>query len=485
LDRKIQEAVEKEATPGPEATGEVGESKDRAGEKVAPSTDGSANLEFEMVGGFVEGDRKKAKAAFEQLQARESEPAKRLVNEAMYLYWAYQTGDTSAQRKLQELEGSARKYPDAHAELVAWDAWCYKTARDYDRAEARFREAAAIAEAPMVRVQHLKTAAVVMRENGKRDAAEQLLIESLAATSENEGRAALLVALADLYEPESMEKRALMLEKALSYQFMDDNRQFAAGYAFSNADMNGLAVMHYEKSLEIKPKQDMAINNLGVAFRELKLPGMAVSEYKKSIELGGTLPASNLGIIFMDAGAFEEAKAVLGKAQREDNPHANVIATANRLRVAIQNEEERKQKIDAAVGKARPFLLMYADAIIDLSAWTVPLRGEWATVEGKPVSVKETGSTLEVIWPRVEGYFGGEQKYRFKGKLERRGASGEVEKFEADPFAPGDAKGRFQKYGRGHLYGEGERLTIGVTTTGADDFWSVEIIFKQTEKPPA
>jgi hypothetical protein len=29
----------------------------------------------------------------------------------------------------------------------------------------------------------------------------------------------------------------------------------------------------------------------------------------------------------MEAGAFEEAKAVLGKAQHEENPHGNVVAT--------------------------------------------------------------------------------------------------------------------------------------------------------------
>jgi hypothetical protein len=68
--------------------------------------------------------------------------------------------------------------------------------------------------------------------------------------------------------------------------------------------------------------------------------------------------------------------------------------------------------------------------------------------------------------------------------MERRAASGKVEKFVADAFALGDVKGRFETYGKGHVYGEGERLTIGVTTAGEDDFWSVEIIHQETEKPP-
>jgi len=129
--------------------------------------------------------------------------------------------------------------------------------------------------------------------------------------------------------------------------------------------------------------------------------------------------------------------------------------------------------------------MKYADSIIDLSGWTLPSGGRWVTVQGKPVSVKVTGAGLEVIWPRVEGYFGTERKFRFQGILERRGAAGEVARFEPDVFAVKDPKGTFQKFGRGHLYGEEGKLTIGVTSAGEDDFWTVEIIHTENDTSQA
>src|SRR5206468_1109540 len=186
-----------------------------------------------------------------------------------------------------------------------WDAWCYKFAGDKKRAAARFREAAAIARSPQLRAANLRFAAQTMVECDSKAEAEDLLIASSAEAEDNEERAELLLGLADLYDSESAEKRALMLEKALSYQPIDKERQFAAGYAYSHAGLNGLAIAHYEKSLEISSKQEMAANNLGVALRDLKLQSLAVAKYKKSIELGGTLAASNLASLLMDVGALE------------------------------------------------------------------------------------------------------------------------------------------------------------------------------------
>jgi hypothetical protein len=323
LEEKVKEVVEKQELAVSEKAATTGRESAKPSEGPPEPTDWA----FEMFRGFMDEDRTKAKEAFEKLQAAEKSEAKRIENEANFLYWSFQSGDVLAQGRLQRLESAASAFPDTQSIVRQWDAWCYKFASDNKRAQRRFLDAAAVARSPKLRAQNLRFAAQNMAEFGSKAEAEDLLISRLTKAEDNEERGELLVGLADLYLSESMEKRALMLERALSYQPIDKQKQFAAGYAYSEAaGMNGLAIVHYEKSLDIGPKQEMAKNNLGVALKALNLPSLALDEYKTSIGLGGTLAAANLAFAFMDAGALDAAETLLREALAKENFHENVFA---------------------------------------------------------------------------------------------------------------------------------------------------------------
>jgi tetratricopeptide (TPR) repeat protein len=484
LEEKVKAAVEKQEL----AAAEKAATTESESAKPAEGPPEPTDWELEMMRGFIDEDRSKAKEAFEKLQAAEKDEAKRIENEASFLYWSFQSGDVSAQAKLQRLDTAASEFPDTQALVRQWDAWCYKFANDNKQAERRFLEAAAVAHSPKLRAQNLRVAAQTMADRGSRTEAEDLLISRFAKAADNEERGELLLTLADLYESESMEKRALMLDRALSYQPVNKQRQFAAGYAYSDAGMNGLAMIHYEKSLDIGPKQEMAKNNLGVVLKALKLPSLAVDEYKRSIELGGTLAAANLARALMDAGALEEAHMLLRAARGKENPHQNVFTASNRLEKIREEEDKRKRKIAEVSEKCRQFLLGYADAMLTQGELKLP-EGQWGLRSGKDggISISDR-SKLEATWTvqKGKGLFEELEQYRFKGELQGRVARGDIEKFKRNYY---DFKnpnaGTFEKYGKGHAYFADRQLLLAGTNNGEDEFISVEFVCKQVPAAPS
>jgi Tfp pilus assembly protein PilF len=433
-----------------------------------------------MFMGFIEEDPKKARAAYENLQAAEKSEAKRIENEAQFLYWSFRWGDVTAQERLHDLEEKAAQFPDALAEVRRWEAFCFDLAGDKRRAITRFREAAAAAQTSRLRAQNLRSAAATLTECDSRREAESLLITSLGETNDSDAKAELYLGLADLYKATSAEARALMLEKALQHRPMEKETEFAAAYAYSNAEMNGLAVAHYEQTLTISSKQDTATNNLGVALSELKLPALAFKKYERSIELGGTLAASNLALRYIEAGALTEAEAVLTEARKKEDVHQNVFSTSTRVENVKTEERERREKIEAVAQKRQRFLVKYADAMLRRDEWVFPV-GEWKLMTGKECSIKLEGSKLEATWTEEQQGAGVlKEKYRFEGKLQGRVASGSIEIFKRNYF---DFKnpnaGTFTKYGKGHAYFDDRKLAVAGTNTGEDEFKLLEFACKE------
>lgn len=476
LEREIQQAVEKMDTAMTDRVVSAEKPKDAAVESQPSKESSSAtkNWEVEMVMSFFDEDREKAKDAYEKLQAGETDEEKRIENEATYLYWSFQKGEASAQGKLQRLESSASQFPDAHATVVRLDAWCYRFAHDLTRAVARFKEAAAVAKKPVMQAQNTRDAAWTLAKLDQRIEAEKLLISGLNQCENNEARVVLLLGLAELYESESMEKKALLLEKALSYQPVDKGRQADTGYAYAEAGLNGLAAMHYQKSLDIGAKQEAATNNLGVSLQNLKLPIRAVSNYKRSIELGGTLAAANFASLLMDAGAAQEAEAVLRAAREKDNAHQNVFLKSNRLRNLQSSEDEQAKKIRKAAEKHQQFLLNYVDAMLQVDS-LIPAEGDWNTTYGDGGSMKINNTELEATWIEKDAEFSSKRRYRFRGKVSGKVVAGLIERSRSFYGKPDADVDKLARYGRGHAYFQADKLLLGAVNDGEDEF--KELIF--------
>jgi hypothetical protein len=481
-EEKIEAAADKRDLPSANTPDAAEKRAESAAEKAPESEDWEVNMYLAFV---EEEDLTKAKAAYEKLQEGETSEAKRIQNEAIFLYWTFRSGDVTAQTRLQNLEQKAREWPDVLAEVRRWDAFCFRLAGDRKRAIARFREAAGVARSPLLWAQNLRSAAAILAECESRAEAENLLITSLEKSKDIDAKAELYLGLADLYESVSVEDRALMLEKVLQLRPMDKDTQFAAGYAYSNAGINGLAAAHYENTLSISSKQEMATNNLGVALTQLELTGLAFEKYKKSVELGGTLAASNLALRFIEAGAYKEAEAVLTEARKTEEVHQNVFSTSTKLQNLKREEREQIVKVRVAAEKHKSFLLKYADAMLRRDEWVAP-GGEWKLTTGKAGNVKLEGSKLEVTWTEDEGdgIFRKQVQHRFRGEQRGRVAKGSFERLKPAYDFKNPKAGVFEKYGNGHAYFDDRKLLVAGTNSAENEFKSLEFVCKENPTVP-
>jgi tetratricopeptide (TPR) repeat protein len=89
----------------------------------------------------------------------------------------------------------------------------------------------------------------------------------LDAIREPEGKVKLLSGLADLYQ-----KYGDNFQRALSFQPNSKDLLFSTAYACADADLQELALLQYEKLVQIDSRHSSALNNLGVVFEKLKIP---------------------------------------------------------------------------------------------------------------------------------------------------------------------------------------------------------------------
>jgi len=150
-EEKIEAAADKRELPSANTPDAAEKRAASAAEKAPESEDWEVNMYLAFV---EEEDLTKAKAAYEKLQEGETSEAKRIQNEAIFLYWTFRSGDVTAQTRLQNLEQKAREWPDVIAEVRRWDAFCFRLAGDRKRAIARFREAAGVARSPLLWAQN-------------------------------------------------------------------------------------------------------------------------------------------------------------------------------------------------------------------------------------------------------------------------------------------------------------------------------------------
>jgi len=115
---------------------------------------------------------------------------------------------------------------------------------------------------------------------------------------------------------------------------------FDTAYACADADLQELALLHYEKLAQIDLRHSSALNNLGVVYANLKIPNLAVKNYKSAMAIDETLAAANFAHILIDAGVFDEAEKVLKEAQTKKEVHQNVAGALVKL------EQEKKQSGD-------------------------------------------------------------------------------------------------------------------------------------------
>lgn len=437
------------------------------------------NFEQQMFYHASLGESDKIDEAFQKLQSQTKDPEGRIKNEAQYLRLRFENGDETAQKKLHELEIRAKEFPKMLGLVKRVDALCYTFSGSYSKAAERFKDSAGSCVTDTCKATSMAGASSALYELGLKADAFTLLRETLPKLNDPEAKIAIYLALATLFEREKDQfNHAIVLQQALELQPNSKDLNFKTAYAFANVQFNALAVLHYEKLVQIDPKRAGGLNNLGVAFRNLGCPTLAVTYYKKATNLGETLPAANLAQVLINAGVLEEAAKILKDAQTQKKIHENVNQALVSLDTAGKKDKKTRSENLELAKHQRQFFLEYADALLMLNGDQPPLDGIWAEVKEKAIDfeAEEVGGTLRITWAtnKSGSVFSGPKTdtYRFKGKRNGLVASGEVTK-SVQPAAHllTKSEGSFISYGAGYAYfNRNSELKLFLQKANSKDF---------------
>jgi Flp pilus assembly protein TadD len=428
--------------------------------------------EAEMYYHLDSGRLEDAEQIFQKLQSTSNDPEKRIQREARYLEERFEKGDLAAQNRLRELETRLKEVKTTSLGFVQrMDALCYVFSRDHTKAVQRFKDSADSCVTEKGRATSLGFAAKSLYKISKKEESFQLLKEAITRIQDPEAKASLLTDLADLYEYEKDNfNRFLALQRALSFQPNSKHLLFKTAYACADAEFNELAVLHYEKLVQIDSSHPSASNNLGVAFDKLQISSLAMRHFKLAFDVGDTLAAANFAQSLINAGALDEAEKILAEAKAEKHVHPNVMSSLVRLEtVKSEAEEAHRKSIDLAIAEYQ-YLLGFSDAMLATSPSQFDLDGKWRNSDAEVISSKIESATgsVELIW--VESKI---DKLRFLGKVSGLASRGKIEKWR-EPYLGissllgGKAEGEYVSYGDGYIFLSKNLDTITIFVQEAD-----------------
>jgi tetratricopeptide (TPR) repeat protein len=229
----------------------------------------------------------------------------------------------------------------------------YESAHDYSNALIEFEMAAEKATKDSNIIDSIIDASRCMHMLGLQDQAHLKIQQQITSTSDQFLRAKLYSGIASLYASgKDYEMQAVSLEKVLEIEPNNIGVRFQAAYAYYEAGLTHLALLHYEALLKFSasPGDASAINNLGVVYDQLSMPLRAVRNFKESAKLNGTLAAANTAGKLIKAGFADEARTILNQAMQQPEHHPNVDSA---LVTLSQQEEEETKAERAAIEEAR------------------------------------------------------------------------------------------------------------------------------------
>lgn len=393
-------------------------------------------------------DLSKLTETYELLKAANTDEMRIEADHAIYLYFRFIAGDPEALDNLQELANT-----ESHgANGQYWLAICYEVSEKHLLAADAFIAAADKSVIPSKRAEARIRAAKSLHKVGEKERAYKTIIGSLSATMGSSPLSILYSGLAELYELDKDEMlRAVCIEKALDNAPNNVSLHFKAGYAYASAGtaFSALSISHYTTLLQFDPNYQWALNNLGVQYHIEEIKGLSAKSYRKAKDLGNTLAAANLSSIFIYAGLFEDAAAILNEAQKNEKVHKDVGKTFSYLLEAQENESEAQEKVLVRAREQQRLVLLFANAFFDEKVYSPSFGGTWLSEAGVKYNLSVNGQRIEGAW--TQGY----ADYKLIGTWRNRGASFTVQR---------KGLATFDEDGQGIMYlsDDGSKLEIMV-----------------------
>jgi len=358
-------------------------------------------------------NREEVERLHRQMQEGETDELRRLKNDALYLYALFILGDPTALGKLEELSKTHESFADA----FWWLGYCYQNAHELAKASDAFRIAAEKETDLLKRANNLVSSAECLFELGKQAEAEEALGNELKSQTNSEAEFVLLSALGSFYErTDQRELRALALDLALRSRPNDSNAMFNTAYSYAEADLEGLALFHYDNLLDFEPDNASALNNIGVQYERLGMPCLSTDAYKQAEKLNNSLASANLANKYMNAGFVEEAKTTLDNGKEMNDVHPNVLTALSSLSEKQKSEGKRGKEILENAVRQQDFLRVFAAKYLIPISEESSFSGEWILENDVHVEVNITGQSIEANWT-ING-----KKHKFDGTVRHAGA---------------------------------------------------------------
>jgi tetratricopeptide (TPR) repeat protein len=346
-----------------------------------------------------DGDLAKAEEAYRHVQEAEEDPNRKHFTELVYLYNRFGRGDQSALERLEDLAEDNEVSDDFKSDRLFMLGRAYQRIASNQKASDAYEQSLAFAPDASGKARAIAGIANTLFRRGQPEEALQTVEEAIANTSDTDAKAILYQRLADQFdETGQQELRALALEKILEYRPSDNTVRFKAAWAYSEANLNHLALYHYGIVLNTSPNDDWTHNNEAVEYIRLEMKTLAVSAYRKASDLGNTLAAANLAYQLLGAGFTDEAMKLLDEARLKEDPHPNVGQAIAAVAQAKQRDKETEEKVTKAAREQRYFMLAYADALFLQTDSTSGFAGSWLSDEGVPVTIVRTEQGISASW---------------------------------------------------------------------------------------
>lgn len=109
--------------------------------------------------------------------------------------------------------------------------------------------------------------------------------------------------------------------------------QYEAGQAETSKGNDAIAIIYYNKAVELDPKFAFAWDNLGLCYRKTNQYAKAIHAYEQSLKIDSSaaMPLQNLAVVYQYTKDYDKAIAAYEKMQRLDSQNAEGYYGLSRL----------------------------------------------------------------------------------------------------------------------------------------------------------
>ncbi|MBT3669968.1 MAG: tetratricopeptide repeat protein [Chloroflexi bacterium] len=372
------------------------EDKIEADRDISDNTkDDSETLTSKMWESYEENDLAEMKKSFLELNKIEGDSQKKLENEVLYNSMLQRRGNSEALKELNRLAENSMVASYAFTQLGN----CYEFNGNYLEAIKMYEKAYEISDSDIKKANRLVDIALNLSKFDNPQTGIDKILAEIDNFSDSDAISSTYSGLSTLYkEIEDVELETLALEKAIEYGLNDTDLLFKLAYLYGENNQDNMAILHYENSILINPKNSAVLNNLGVSYSDLQLPTKAVNYYEKAHDLKNTLASSNLAIKLINEGFSNIAKKLLDEAKNQKKVSSNVNKYIARLNEKEESENKIYTELIENAKKIRSFRRLYAEKLFTINSEIPTIKGNWGKINNEVIIITQNETFFEGKW---------------------------------------------------------------------------------------